>query len=367
MNIFNINVPKDEISMIFDPYGDIENYSTSLYLHKSKIALDDEKDKFSAHVEIDLSSNSRSDKLVKQIVNRDYGTYLTTMLNADFSTAESAYYSFFVYYGIEGTHSISLLNETNPTLYATRYLSTKQFLSYYEKTYSLIKEKYIDFQLKLKRIVDYVFNLNDNKDRKILDKYAKLMAISRILEITEYTSFIRLSQYPNGKVNEDNSNNIKYIDKIATQIANKDVNIGVMKIYASKSHLALAYIALTDLVIYGKRNLSICQNCGRYYLQYSGKEVYCDLPNQDGSPSCKTFASRKTYADKVTEDVAELTYKREYQRRITQVYRAPDDDKKDSLQKEYSEWRVAAREQLLRYRNREISSKEFINWIEKNK
>ena len=37
------------------------------------------------------------------------------------------------YYGIEGTHSISLLNETNPTLYATRYISTKQFLSYYDK------------------------------------------------------------------------------------------------------------------------------------------------------------------------------------------------------------------------------------------
>ena len=26
-----------------------------------------------------------------------------------------------------------------------------------------------------------------------------------------------------------------------------------------------------------KRNISICQNCGRYYLQYSGKEVYCEL------------------------------------------------------------------------------------------
>ena len=95
--------------------------------------------------------------------------------------------------------------------------------------------------------------------------------------------------------------------------------------------------------------------------------MYFDLPNQDGSPSCKTFASRKVYADKVTEDAAELTYKREYQRRITQVYRAPDDDKKDSLQKKYSEWRVAAREQLLRYRNGEISSAEFMNWIEKNK
>ena len=218
-------------------------------------------------------------------------------------------------------------NETNPTLYATRYLSTKQFLNYYNKTYVLIKDKYIAFQSKLKRIVDYVFNLNEFKEERILDKYAKLMAISRVLEITEYTSFIRLSQYANGKINEDNSNNIKYIDKIATQIANKESNIGVMKQYSSKSHLALAYIALTDLVIYGKRNLSICQNCGRYYLQYSGKEVYCNLPNQDESPSCKTFAPRKVYADKVTEDAAELTYKREYQRRITKVYRAPDDDK----------------------------------------
>ena len=44
-----------------------------------------------------------------------------------------------------------------------------------------------------------------------------------------------------------------------------------------------------------------------------------------------------------------------------------DDDKKDSLQKEYSEWRVVAREQLLRYRNGEISSAEFMNWIEEHK
>ena len=274
--------------------------------------------------------------------------------------------AYLVSYILGKADSISLLNETNPTLYATRYLSTKQFLNYYDKTYSLIKEKYIDFQFKLKRIVDYVYNLNDFQEGKISDKYAKLMVISRILNITDYTSFIRLSQYQNGKINEDSSNNIKYIDKIATQIANKESNIGVMKHYASKSHLALAYISLTDLVIYGKRNLSICQNCGRYYLQYSGKEVYCDLPNQDGSPSCKTFASRKVYADKVTEDIAELTYKREYQRRITKIYRAHD-DKKDSLQKEYSEWRVAARKQLLRYKNGEISSAEFMNWIEEHK
>ena len=65
----------------------------------------------------------------------------------------------------------------------------------------------------------------------------------------------------------------------------------------------------------------ICQNCGRYYLQYSGKEVYYELPNVDGSPTCKSYASCKAYDNKI-EDIAELTYKREYQRWIIQVYYA---------------------------------------------
>ena len=56
------------------------------------------------------------------------------------------------------------------------------------------------------------------------------------------------------------------------------------------------------------------QKRGRYYLQYSGKEIYCELPNQDGSPTCKSYASRKAYDIKIVEDIAELAYKREYQR-----------------------------------------------------
>ena len=64
-------------------------------------------------------------------------------------------------------------------------------------------------------------------------------------------------------------------------------------------------------------------------MQNSGKEIYCELPNLDGSATCKSYASRKIYDNKITEDIAELTYKREYQRKIT--------------------------------------SDEFCNWIEKNK
>ena len=42
MNIFNVNVPKDSLSMIFDEFNGVENYNTTLYLHKSKIVYDEE-------------------------------------------------------------------------------------------------------------------------------------------------------------------------------------------------------------------------------------------------------------------------------------------------------------------------------------
>ena len=367
MNIFNINVPKDELSMIFDPFEDVENYSTSLYLHKSKIALDEEDNIYTSHVEIDLDQNSKKDKLIKQIVNRNYGTFLTTFLNADFSSAEKAYYSFFVYYGIEGTTYETLLNETNPKIYATRYLSTKQFLSYYEKTFELIKEKYNEYQSKLREIIDYVYNLNQFKDGNNTDKYAKFMAYSSYVEITKYIrTRINLTILAGTVNNNIKLKNIQQVERYATKIVNGTADSGVLNVYSSKSNLALVYMALMDLVKYGKRNLSACQNCGRYYLQYSGKELYCDLPNVDGSPTCKTYASRKAYDERVIEDIAELTYKREYQRRITQVYRA-DKDVKTQIQKEYQEWKTNARKQLKMYRENKITKEEFCDWIDKNK
>ena len=146
----------------------------------------------------------------------------------------------------------------------------------------------------------------------------------------------------------------------------KNLGNNILYLYESTSHFALAYVALYDLIRNSKRNLSICQNCGRYYLQGSGKEVYCDLFNLDGSPSCKTYASRKAYDNKVIEDEAELTYKGEYQRRITQVYRASK-DVKQQIRAEYLSWKKEAREQLKLYRENKISQEDFCNWIEKNK
>lgn len=72
----------------------------------------------------------------------------------------------------------------------------------------------------------------------------------------------------------------------------------------------------------------------------------------------------KAYDNKIVEDEAELAYKREYQRRITQVYRA-DKDNKLIIKVEFLAWKENAREQLKLYRENKITKEEFCDWIEK--
>ena len=90
MNILNVNVPKDRISMIFDPYTEAETCCTTLYLHKSNVVLE-EGNKYTAKLEIDLDKNPKKAKMIKQIIVREYGTFIIRFLNADFSDEENAY------------------------------------------------------------------------------------------------------------------------------------------------------------------------------------------------------------------------------------------------------------------------------------
>lgn len=69
---------------------------------------------------------------------------------------------------------------------------------------------------------------------------------------------------------------------------------------------------------------------------------------------------------RVVENEAELAYKREYQRRITQVYRT-DKENKQASREEFMIWKIKAREELKKYRENKISSYDFCDWIEKHK
>ena len=367
MILLNVNVPQDRISMIFDPYINAESCSTTLYLHKSNVVFEEEENKYSAKLEIDLDKNPKKDKMLKQTLVREYGTFIISFLNADFSDAENAYNSFFVFYGLEGLNNIDKIRQTYPFEYTSRYVSTKKFLDYYNKAFRLVQKDYIKFQKDIRNTVDFVFNLHENNHCLDLDKVPKFLAYSTVVDLLgQFYSILRFSIIEGYSLEDlEKLKNNKDIENLAYEIANKELNNTNPYLYESTSHFALAYVALNDLIRNSKRNISICQNCGRYFLQKSGKEIYCELPNLDGSPSCKSYASRKTYDNKITEDIAELTYKREYQRKITQVYRA-DNSEKATMKKDFASWKSKARIQLKQYRDgNERSSKALMGLVMK--
>lgn len=367
MKLFNMAVPKDCISMIFDSLIDVENYNTTLFLHKSKIELAEGENEFSQHIVLDLNKKNKDEKIIKFMCNQKYGTFLLDFLNADFSTAENAYNSFFVYYGIEGIGRLQDIKRNYSLEYSMRYVSTKNFLDYYYKVYDFASMDYIQYQNDLRKTVDFVFDLHDNKSTKNIDKYSKFIAYSTAIKlVSELLYPIRLGIAKNPDIELPTEMDNKQLEKLALDIENKKIEHVVAYVYESTSFFALTYIALNDLIQNTKRNISVCQNCGRYYLQYSGKEIYCELSNKDGSPTCKSYASRKAYDIKIVEDTAELAYKREYQRRMTKLYRASE-VVKPVMRIEFNSWKDKARIQLKLYRENKITTEELCNWLEKNK
>lgn len=365
IDLINTKNQKESISMILDSFMDAETYRTALYLHKSHIVLPPSPRIHTLIV--DLQKDTKLDKLANAVLTKPYGTYITTFLNADFSNAENAYNTFFVYYGIEGFLAENAIKEGFSKEHANRYKSTKKFLEYYTLAFECIQNEYVTCQKDMKKTIDFTYNLHGKKGCPDIDKYSKFCAFSASVDLISHSfANLEISIYNNSNPDESPKKTLKQIEQLAYDIANKEKDTGIHYIYKSKSHLALAFVALNDFVKNSKKSINICQNCGRYYVQNSGKEVYCELPNLDGKPSCKSYASRKAYDNKIVEDIAELTYKREYQRRITQVYRA-DENHKKQIKDEYLAWKKEAREQLKLYRANKISKEELCEWIEKNK
>ena len=75
-------------------------------------------------------------------------------------------------------------------------------------------------------------------------------------------------------------------------------------------------------VIIRQENLPIktCQICGRYFIPtFRQNEIYCDLKNVDGSPTCRDKGASETYKKSLESNPALLLYRRTYQQKFMQV------------------------------------------------
>lgn len=139
-----------------------EYYSTPLYLYGvTRKEHKDDETRLYLNLEKDITkikcTNKKEIRKQPSTIYIHYaesiGMILLRLLNADFSTFEAAYNTFFYAYGFE------LIKEDEHYLESREPLTDIEFLKILEDTYSDHLEDLLEIQSEFKKCVDFVYNL----------------------------------------------------------------------------------------------------------------------------------------------------------------------------------------------------------------
>ena len=166
-----------------------EYYSTPLYLYNvirkdTDKENDEEKKQDETRVYLELEKDISKTKLnkKKEVIRQpstiyihyaeSIGSLLINFLNADFSSLESAYNTFFYAYGFE------LIKEYTPYIYSKidEYITDVEFMKMLEDIYNTSLDDLLEWQDNFKKCVDFVYNLNGNEELKEHSTYSKFVA-----------------------------------------------------------------------------------------------------------------------------------------------------------------------------------------------
>lgn len=136
-----------------------------------------------------------------------------------------------------------------------------------------------------------------------------------------------------------------------------------MDLYIINSLEQLLYFSLLGCE---KGNVAIkkCELCGKYFIPKQRRDAkYCDNIYLDTGKTCKEYVHMiATNNRKKNDDVYRL-YRNIYDKKSKQVIR---NSKDETLKYEVEIWKKEAKSIYEKYKNKEISSEEFQEWLDKN-
>lgn len=116
-----------------------------------------------------------------------------------------------------------------------------------------------------------------------------------------------------------------------------------------------------------QENLPIktCQICGRYFIPtFRQNEIYCDLPNVDGSATCREKCATINYKKNLENVPALGLYRRMYQQKVMVVYRNKDDKQ---IKKDFDKWKKEAQSMINKMKHGLLTQDEVYEWLLNNK
>lgn len=266
---------------------------------------------------------------IDNVLTMKQGEFLLLFLNADFSSDNLADKTFFSYFSkniSQELKSFNSLNELSDFQYRLR--NCINFVFEY-KTYT---ESY-ENQFK-----DYITNAQSNMS--ISDKKQN---IAVLLDI---------------KINEKNSN----YDKVNNSMLK---GFGYTHdVYFVNSIPSLLYIMLKEFTVFKTLPIRKCKNCGNFFMAQNRKdELYCNNLFEDTGKTCKQLGAMSTYIQKLEENPVLALYKNMIKRKHMRVKRNPDNI---DMATNFEDWKEQAKNQYEKYKNNEITGKEFEKWLNEN-
>ena len=351
----------------FNPEAKEEYYSTPMYLYKTDTYndMDNHRRKIIQESDFYKHKPSKKESAPKHPTSiyvpyyEQFGLFLISLLNADFSSFDSAYDTFFYLYGFELLKEYVPYKELEKT-----YSSEDALVKIMKRVYEDSLEELIEVQHNFKEFVNFIYNLNGNgklKESKINSKFVSFL-ITHQNDVYTYSSDIEviLDTYSN-----KHEEYYKYsLEELTKQLDENDSLIKMTNVYTSEKLSNIVFVVLEQIVKNYNLPIKTCQYCGRYFIpSIRQDELYCDLPNRDGK-SCREKGAKQTYRKNLEKIPALLEYRKAYQKKFMEVARS-DNNKK--LKKDFDSWKKIAQSKIRDYKQGKVTEDELYKWMIENK
>ena len=348
-----------------------EYYATPLYLYnveRKRIEPNNET-RLSLKLKKDISKTKLSKK--KEIIRHpstiyihyteSIGAILINFLNADFTSYETAYNTFFYAYGYE------LLKEYTTYQYNQNsdFIDDKTFREIIKDIYDTSCDKLIEWQESFRNCVDFVYNLNGNEDYKDEEnKLAKFIAyIVKDRELYTYSQDIEI--IVDTYINAHNKYHNESLTNLINRVKDKEQELELHNVYTSNKLTTICFVVLDQIVRHENLQIKTCLNCGRYFIpSYRQNEIYCDLVNVDQSPTCREKGANEQYKKNLENNQTQALYRRIYRQKFMIAQRNKDNK---TLQKEFDQWKKEAKEKVNKLKKGKLAEDEVYEWLIDNK
>ncbi len=347
-----------------------EYYATPLYLYNVNRKRIDKniETRLCLELEKDISKTKLNKK--KEIARQPatiyihyvetLGAILINFLNADFTTYETAYNTFFYAYGYE------LIKEYVPYQYTknSEFIDDIEFRKIIKEIYDTSSDRLIEWQENFKKCVDFVYNLNGNEDLKEENKLSKFIAFT-IKDSDFYTYSQGIEVITDNYINIHNRYHYDTLEKLIKEIDNKNQELELHNVYTSNNLTSICFMVLDQIVRHENLQIKTCLNCGRYFIPtYRQNEIYCDLANVDKSPTCKEKGAGEQYRKNLENNKVQALYRRIYQQKFMTAYRNKESK---TIQKEFEQWKKEAKDKISKMKKGKLTEDEVYKWLVENK